>query len=338
MVISVVITTIIVASISVLVISENSTPHKVLVPSESALLVIIGGFDGPIIYEGSGSPIDNVHIYTVHAGHVTWKREGRPAPYPWYRGGTAASGGNIYIMGGAVSGLEFPRNGRQAAKYNVRDDTWDLLPEKNLSALLGPAVYVMKNKLYAADGGQDIETERLDLSDVVSGWTREQASPTHDVHYTQAVIIRNTVYICAGTYNRAIKTVISWTYGKPAWTPVADMNIARYSHGTVTDGISNIWVIAGCEPYDCWPDGFIEQYSVTTNTWTKLNHVPNIQRDYYEVEVCAFWQGYIYVIFYSHLQDVIPTFHVYNTETGKWHQDNTELVLPTHYSMSALVP
>ncbi len=171
--------------------------------------------------------------------------------------------------------------------------------------------------------------------------SNEEASPTHHhdhVSDTQAVVIGNTAYICTGTY-AARKTLISWTYGGPAWTPLAEMNIARdWGHGIVTDGISNIWVIGGCDPDDCWPDGFIEQYSVETNTWTKLVNVPNIQTNNYHVEVCVFWQGYIYVIFHRTGQGVTPTFHVYNTETGKWHADGTELMLPVSGSMSAIVP
>ncbi len=127
--------------------------------------------------------------------------------------------------------------------------------------------------------------------------------------------------------------------GEPAWTRVADMNIGRGLHGTVTDGISNIWVIGGCNPRDCWPDGFIEHYNVTNNTWTKLTHVPNLESYMLYVEVCSFWRGYIYVIFSEDIFDkLIPRFHIYNTRTGNWQESNTELILPIYWPMYATVP
>ncbi len=305
-------------------------------------LVIIGGR----IFNRTKTDYDIVQIYTVDAGRVTWKRYGAPVPYDWTYGGTATFEGNIYIaIGGARDsvGQLVELYNRRAAKYNVRRNSWELLPNKTIEACCGPALYVIHNHLYAADGDNIVssshpmtQTEKLDLSDIESGWMTEPASPTqHDVTNTQAVVIGNTAYICAGDGVHKIKSVISWTYGEPAWTHVTEMNIARSNdHGTVTDGISSIWVVGGCWDGDCWPDGFIEHYSVENNTWTKFNQVPNIQRTYYYgIKVCVYWQGYIYVIFNN-----IPTFYVYNTETGEWHEDSTELMLPVVNPMSALVP
>ncbi len=316
---------------------DYTITHTTTEATLSASLVIIGGYTtNRTSFDGN-----NVQIYTVNGGHVSWKREGSPAPYSWFDGGTAATGGNIYIVGGIAyyytdSGSVWKVS--SAAKYNIRDDSWELLPDKRKKAFYEPAVYVMENQLYAADAGTSGGTpEKLNLSDVDSGWTMEHATIPHDVAFTQAVVIENTAYICALSPDR--KTVISWKYGESEWIPVANMNIARYRfHGTVTDGISNIWVIAGCDPDDCWPDGFIEQYSVATNTWTKLKHVPNIPRDLYNVQVCGFWQGHIYVIFQENNLLLLPSFYVYNTETGEWQQDSTEFTLPVYQSMSAIVP
>ena len=226
------------------------------------------------------------------------------------------------------------------------ENTWEVLPVKPMAAYSGPVVYMMEDNLFVAGHngpyveGKTIETitEKLSL-DAWLEWTREPASPTHDVSFTNAVVIGNTTYICAGTYYEKTKAVISWTYGQPAWTPVADMNIARSTtHGTVTDGVSNIWVVGGCDPDDCWPDGFIEHYSVITKTWTKLNHVPDIEKDTYRIEVCAFWRGYIYVIFHgSGVKGLILDFHVYNTKTGVWHTDGTQLERLSYGSMSGII-
>ncbi len=311
-------------------------------PKGQGLLVIIGGF----MYNVTVTYYDTVQIYTVDKGHVTWNKYGTPAPFHWHNAGTASSGSNIYIAGGRAwdsDGRRVVLWNRRAAKYNVKDDEWEILPHKTIHASYRPGMYVINNHLYAADGDGTFSssnpsppTEKY-ISNVESGWTREQAEPTYDVLFTQAVVIGNTVYICAGRALSTI-TVISWTYGEPAWTPVANMNVARWRHGTVTDGISNIWVVGGCDPDDCWPDGFIEHYNVADNTWTKLNHVPDIDRDHYILQVCSFWQGYIYVIFSSIKAGVIPRFHVYNTQTGEWHEESTELMIPVYESMSAIVP
>ncbi len=210
-----------------------------------------------------------------------------------------------------------------------------------MEAYSAPVMYVINNHLYAADGDltSSTPTEKLDLSDVDSIWQREQVEPTHGANYVQAIVIGNTVYICAGHLSARTKTVTSWTYGDPAWTREADMNIARRFHGTVTDGISNIWVVGGCNPDDCWPDGFIEHYNMADYTWTKLTHVPDIEKGRYDVEVCSFWQGYIYVIFSKYgSSELIPRFHVYDTQTGEWREDSTELMLSVKNSMSAIVP
>ncbi len=247
---------------------EETTGQPNSEPTKHASLLIIGGYT----YNGTPTYYDTVQIYTVDEGHVTWNKYGTPAPYSWYAAGTAASGGIIYIVGGEAwysDGQWVELWNRRAEKYNVRYDKWEMLPNKTIGACCGPALYVINNHLYAADG-DDIfytnpskPTEKLDLTNSESGWKKEQAEPTYHVRYNQAVVIGDTAYICAGYLYGRLKTVISWTYGETAWTPVADMNIARSRwHGTVTDGISNIWVVGGCHPYYCWPDGFIEHYSL----------------------------------------------------------------------------
>ncbi len=310
-------------------------------PKGPGLLVIIGGYK----YNGTFTYYDTVQIYTVDKGRVTWKKYGTPAPYHWSRGGTATSGGNIYIVGGWAKdsdGQEVELVNRRAAKYNVGNDRWKTLPNRTISAGRVPVVSVINDQLFSVDGDNvhpPTHTEKLNLLDIDSGWKKGQAIPPHNVYHTQAVVIGNTAYICAGTWP-AIKTVISWTYGNTVWFPKADMNIARtWYHGTVSDGISNIWVVGGCDPDDCWPNGFIKHYNVTDNTWSLLHDVPNLERYDYKVQVCSFWQGHIYVLFSKYGSvDLIPKFHIYNIQTGKWYEDSTELVQPVYKSMSAILP
>ena len=311
-------------------------------------LLIIGGYT----YNGTFGNKDTVQIYSVNDGHVSWKGQGRPAPYPWYQGGTGVSGSNIYIAGGFspdANDLEGTSKFLRAAKYDALHNSWTLLPRRSIMAVFGPAVYVINEKLFVADGDNLIDggapnsvTERLDLANVDIGWSIEKASPTHQVSHTDAVVIGNRAYICAGT-DKERKTVISWTYGESSWIPVAEMNIARSRyHGTVTDGYQNMWVVGGCDPDVCWPHGFVEQYSSLKNSWTALNQVPDIQRDFYSVQVCSYWQGFIYVIF-SKSKDIggpglISRFYVYDIHSSQWHLDSTELKLPTYRSMVATIP
>ncbi len=393
MVLSAFITTIIVATITVLVIPtssnqvrdtaqnettrlpsqiENETksmkPMETTEPTEEtestgmAYLLVIGGYTTPRpkitpLPEGE---IYAVHIYTVDKGHVTWNKGGRFAPYHWHSAGIAVQGDNVFLAGGVAVKNLVQQNSKsiiyqRAAKYNLRSDTWELLPDISDPSQPGenPAVYIIENQLYVTDGDDqvggrtepgDALTVKLNLSDTESGWTREHAYPPYHVNNHDPVVVGNTVYIICKfglapyvSVNSFVK-VISWTYGETVWTSVANMNVARQDHGTVTDGISSIWVVGGCDPDDCWPDGFIERYNVENNTWTMLKHVPNIKKLHYKIQVCSFWQGYIYVIFSrKYERGLIPRFHVYNTKTGEWHVDSTRIMLSAYASMSAIV-
>ena len=319
--------------------TESNTEWNTTGPG---LIVIIGGrtYNGTYVYH------NDVQIYTVDKGHVTWYKYGRPAPYRWYAGGTAVSGSNIYIAGGRIghgSNLQHAI----AAKYTARFDHWEILPNITRAGRSTDRLpmYVINNKLYAVQVEDTTPYIRqLDLSDVNSRWKGGQVSPRNYVFGTQAVATGNTAYLWTrrpNFYDKVVKNVISWTYRESIkWTRLADMNIHRYiRHGKVTDGISNIWVVGGCGPDECWPDGFIEHYNVTDNTWTKLKQVPNVKKDIYYVQVCFFWQGYIYVIFSKDYRTgIISRFHIFNTQTGSWHVDNIELKLLVSDSMYGIVP
>ncbi len=130
---------------------EQSISHIGTIPTGAALLVIIGGrtynetFD--FVYH------DNVQIYAVDKGHVTYKKEGKAATYPWYNAGTAVLGNNIYIAGGKIiDNGEEDIKAKQSARYNVKDDSWGSLPNKTDTARFGPAMYIIDNRIYAADG------------------------------------------------------------------------------------------------------------------------------------------------------------------------------------------
>ena len=125
LVITCVLTAFIVAAVMAVIIPSKSADiaHTEKSPPEPASLVIIGGLP----YNGTFDfSTDKVHIYTVHEGYVTWKKEGSSAPYPWVSGGTAVSGSNVYIVGGGL-GVD-NKMPRQAARYNILTDNWELLP------------------------------------------------------------------------------------------------------------------------------------------------------------------------------------------------------------------
>ncbi len=119
------------------------------------------------------------------------------------------------------------------------------------------------------------------------------------------------------------------------------MSIPRKYHCTVTDGLDTIWVLGGCDPDECWERGFIEQYTISTNTWEQLTATPNMDKAYDWVNVCAFWEGFIFASFYksddsSWLAE--GKFHIFDTSERKWKISSTRLNTEVSWVISALVP
>ncbi len=121
--------------------------------------------------------------------------------------------------------------------------------------------------------------------------------------------------------------------------------IWHFSLCSVSDGLDTIYVIAGCK--DCWLDGFIEKYQVSTGVWTKIDAVPNVDiynKDDLYAEVCAYSNGYIYTIFFRDNPSVGPRyimdkrFHIYNTVQNTWSISDTQIKREAFFTVSGVIP
>ncbi len=130
--------------------------------------------------------------------------------------------------------------------------------------------------------------------------------------------------------------LLSWTPGQTEWTYLAELHYKRTLHCVASDGTDYIWAIGGCDG-QCWTDGWIEEYSINANTWTKINAMPKMPNDnwgplnytttndetvyswYRFTNVCGYANGYVYVTF-STFQwwGSDGLIHVFDTKSRTW--------------------
>ncbi len=112
----------------------------------------------------------------------------------------------------------------------------------------------------------------------------------------------------------------------------------------MSDGQDTMYVLAGCK--DCWANGFIERYQASTNTWTKLNTVPDINifnKDEIHAEVCAYSNGFIYAIFFRENPTIGPRylmdkrFHIYNTMIDSRSISDTQMKSEAYFTVSGVI-
>ncbi len=231
-----------------------------------------------------------------------------------------------------------------AGVYNVSSDTWQVLPDMTTHSEFGPVLFTDGSTLYAADGDTSKNTKpiiSLDLTNGNAAWKMPDITLPFSMGDPNSVVkVMDRVYICGGEYGwPAVSQVITWAPGETRWTYAKHLNVSRAYHCTVTDSIDKIWVIGGC--HKCWPDGFMELYTISTNTWTKLALLPNldISTVSVNVQVCSYHQGYIYIVFSgSYSDDLDRRFHVYNTWTRSWDVSDTELRRDIFLPAVGLVP
>ncbi len=175
-------------------------------------------------------------------------------------------------------------------------------------------------------------------------WQQESAILPYSVGNVEGIVVKDKVFLCGGRRQQLNSTsVLTWSQGLSDWKYVSPMGFARtYSSCIVTDGEDYIYVISGCNPDECWPRGFIERYSVSDDQWTPLDHVPNIEEDHYNMhyyipELCAYWDGQIFVIFHVGGYGFDDRFHVYDVGKGVWNIAETRLRYKAHQAMSAVV-
>ncbi len=302
--------------------------------ASTASFVVIGGYQE---VDGKEDSLNTVDSYNVSAGSITWSHSGEPSPSYWTLAGRAVSGTDIYVVGGSThkKGDLFMSAQYGTYRYSVVDNTWQQLPNTSWYTN-GPAVFIHNDKRYAAYE-RDIWSIVLgQVNSEANSWSKENITLPHDVHGHNAVVsVRDRVFFFGKDYEYS-RSVISWRPGTDeSWTSVSDMNVARFPPYlcSVTDGVDMIWVMAGCTY--CFKPGFIEMYQVSTDTWTKLDAVPeytgagsgeSISR------ICGYHDGYIYAIFNDD-----PRFHIFNTLDNTWSISDTQLKTNAEFQSAVIV-
>ncbi len=283
-----------------------------------------------------------VDIYSLNEGHIIWSHQGKDSPVAWNRGGRAVKGSSLYIAGGQTNG----QHNYAAAKYDVTQDQWTMLPDLTWPTSNGPVVFVHGDRLYSADGDTSPNTHvthELDLSRPTDGWRVANTHLPHNVINPRSVVtVQGTVYVFGNFVTFTNKNLQSWNPSRDnSWKKLADANVIRLTvyPCVVSDGYNRIWVFGGCR--NCWPDGFMERYDIQLNTWTKLSAVPNTsfeEKDRVSVQVCGYSGGYIYAVFASeYTSGLDKRFHVYNTMKDSWVVSNTMLRVEAYDTVSAVI-
>ncbi len=324
---------------------QTPTPTTSSGIGTTASLVVIGGMQGVYPWVVSSNTVD---IYQLNSGSITWSHQGSPSPYGWARAGWAVDNGNIYVLGGWLYDVP-SRIQYGAAKYSVEDNRWEQLPSITWKTHNGPVVFIHRDTLYSADGDGwpgVHEVWSLDLTNVngvANGWIQENNKLPYSVTGPKSVTSVGDRVLIIGKFLEASTSVASWRPGTTeAWTPGSDMNVARYQVRlcSVTDGVDRIWVMAGCE--DCWPQGFMEMYQVSTDTWTTLNAVPDLtfpSKDGIWAQICGYHDGYIYAVFsQSWNSGLDQRFHIFDTLDNTWSVSQTQLRREAYRPSAAVAP
>ncbi len=305
--------------------------------SEEASLYIIGGF----------SHLDKsrqTSVYKLSDWGVSWQKYGLNFQYPWSFAGSIVIGQDIYAMGGKVWKDYNWLDVQYAAVYKTDQRRWEIITNITYPRPHRPTLFHLGSKLYVTGGSPQLSMQSLDLNIMNAVWEDENVDLPFKVTHSNAVTINNNVYICGGLSNEYQRSVITWTPGMASWTFLRDMHHSRQWHCTLTDSDHSIWVVGGCNQDECNTIGFVELYSITTNSWKQLNSSPDTA--YTRVNFCTLWKEFIYVTFYTWTQnsnsekvlDIEPFFHIYNTLSGEWKVSPPQLTTLVVDSVTAVVP
>ncbi len=287
----------------------------------------------------------SVDVYRIRNGSITWSHKGKESSIGWTRAGRAVSGDSIFIAGSLTY-----NDGREikvyaAQKYDVTRNEWTMLPSLTWQTRNGPVVFIQGDKLYSADGDTLRDkhlTHELNLTSVSDGWKESSTHlPYNVVNPRSVVTVQGTVYIC-GNFGHLYRNIRSWNPSTDNdWKPLADMNVARQTTWPclVSDGHNRIWIFGGCQ--NCWPDGFMERYDISQNTWTKLKGVPDVnfeERDYIFVHVCGYSGDFIFAAFAKTFASGLDMrFHVYDVNNDSWSVSNTMLRTKAYDPVSGVI-
>ncbi len=292
---------------------------------------------------GTTKTQNTVDVYEIDSGNIRWSRQGKPSPIPLYRAGKAVHGQYLYIMGGVIYGNNTWKYQNKTILYDMSSNTWTILPGLS-GAWYGRVLFVHGNTLYSVYGsGRSVKS--LNLEDTSQGWKSVPITIPHKIYGINTVIqIKDTVFM----FSRDL----TWSTSVLCWNPtikdsrlalstITDMNVARLqlTMCVVSDGTKLIWVFAGCR--DCWEDGFIEQFNISSQTWTKINTVPDIHfqnKNHIHAHICGYFDGMIYAVFSDGADEFDRRFHLFDTMEHVWIVSNSELKTQAYSPVSVVIP
>ncbi len=299
-------------------------------PSYDASLVVIGGRTG----DNPVREANTTDIYYINSvtGDLVWSHYGREAPYEWSGAGVVITGNDIIVIGGHVGG--YIRT-RFAARYKTDLDVWETLPSMTVITWKLETAFVIGNKLYLTQGNLGARAQSmqsLDFTNSNADWQLEGPKVPFDLIYAKAVVIDEVVYICCGFDIPDRNRFITWKPGQMQFTSLQNTTFARGANSKclVTDKKDKIWLLGSCQDEVCRQQGFIEEYSIASNTWTVLGRRNGNANS---IDSCAYLEGAIYVT-YNWNNEI----HIFDTRTAQWRTLETVRNTAAIYSMAAIIP
>ena len=275
-------------------------------------MVVYGGWH----YDEDTKIRSTVDVYNLSEGHVQWSQHKKDAPFGWSRAGVASDDKYFYIVGGSRK-LNDTVQYKAAVRYDPEGGLWDELPHIQIRRSKGPAVFIIDHQLFAIGGAMSsVESEVLNLSESNATWQIMNVTFPYTLYDTNAVVVGRTAYICSSG-DSPTKTILSWTPGEKFWnqtlTPMKHER--RNVHCTVSDGEDFIWVI-GPACHQCGT--FMEQYTISTNSWQVIDQNLEIDETYDLKHICVYSQGYIYVTFRGPNHEIDENFYAFNVSSKQW--------------------
>ncbi len=257
---------------------------------------------------------------------------------------------DVYVIGGgSFEGPAPIKDINRVSKYNTESSGWEIMtvPGHERITREGVSAFIICNRMYVIGKWNEWIYE-LVLRKAGSDWQRLNTRLPFVIENNNPVVINGTAYIFGGLrvgkpdYKERI-SVISWSPGHSHWKSLRDMNNQRFGHCKVTDSLDRVWVLGGCELKECEEKGFIEEYRISSNTWTQLNGAPEVYKKYPEINVCVYWRNFIYVSFCNwrnkvDINYVDPRFHVFNILERQWEVSKTPFKSDAARVIAAIVP
>ena len=202
-------------------------------------------------------------------------------------------------------------------RYFAAQHKWENLPDLDKEYSM-PYIFISSSNIYVIEGRKQMIY--LDLRNLDQGWM-----PTNDLdHLIHIAPRRDSVEINGTIYHCRLDQLFAWNPFTGQKSGQASTNCKTPQHGCiVTDGIDKIYIIHGRKVK-------IEEYSISMDTITELDastaHLIQ-DKNVDMAELCAFWDGYLYVFFSSKtsFEKQQENIYVYNIKEKTWEISETKL-------------